>query len=66
MRSQAILSTDILAATCYFYQAGEIGIKSIDFIDKIIEVGFKEHEQNSASRNKGAGIIALTFVLYFQ
>ncbi len=30
-------------ATCIFHQAAEIGLKPMDFIDLIIEYGFKEH-----------------------
>ncbi len=32
-------------ATCIFHQAAEIGLKPMDFIDKIIELGFEEHTQ---------------------
>ena len=34
-------------ATCIFHQAAEIGIKPMDFIDKIIELGFEEHASTS-------------------
>lgn len=30
-------------ATCIFHQAAEIGIKPMDFVDMIIELGFQEH-----------------------
>ncbi|MFC1842901.1 ATP-grasp domain-containing protein [Candidatus Dependentiae bacterium] len=30
-------------ATCIFHQAAEIGIKPMDFIDLIVELGFQEH-----------------------
>jgi D-alanine-D-alanine ligase len=30
-------------ATCIFHQAAEIGMKPMDFIDTIIELGFEEH-----------------------
>lgn len=30
-------------ATCIFHQAAEMGIKPMDFIDTIIELGFEEH-----------------------
>ncbi len=31
-------------ATCLFHQAAEIGLKTMDLIDKIIELGFQEHQ----------------------
>lgn len=33
-------------ATCLFHQAAEIGIKPMDFIDLIIQLGFEEHSKN--------------------
>ena len=33
----------ITPATCMFHQAAEVGIKPTEFIDKIIELGMKEH-----------------------
>ena len=30
-------------ATCIFHQAAEIGMKPMEFIDRIIELGFEEH-----------------------
>ena len=30
-------------ATCIFHQAAELGIKPMEFIDRIIELGFEEH-----------------------
>lgn len=30
-------------ATCIFHQAAELGMKPMDFVDKIIELGFEEH-----------------------
>ena len=30
-------------ATCIFHQAAEIGIKPMDFIDMIIQLGFEQH-----------------------
>lgn len=32
-------------ATCIFHQAAEVGIKPIDFIDQIIQLGFAQHQQ---------------------
>lgn len=32
-------------ATCLFHQAAEIGIKPMDFIDLIVQLGFEEHTQ---------------------
>jgi len=32
-------------ATCIFHQAAEIGLKPMDFIDTIIQLGFQEHQQ---------------------
>jgi len=31
-------------ATCIFHQAAEIGLKPMDFIDTIIQLGFQEHQ----------------------
>lgn len=38
-------------ATCLFHQAAEIGIKPMDFVDLIVELGLKEHTKNK-SENK--------------
>lgn len=32
-------------ATCIFHQAAEVGIKPMDFIDTIIQLGFEEHRK---------------------
>ena len=32
-------------ATCIFHQAAEIGLKPMDFIDLIVELGFEEHNR---------------------
>lgn len=37
-------------ATCIFHQAAEIGIKPMDFIDLIVQLGFNEHQKNSEQR----------------
>ncbi len=34
-------------ATCIFHQAAEIGIKPMDFIDTIVQLGFEAHSQNA-------------------
>lgn len=43
-------------ATCIFHQAAEVGIKPMDFIDLIIQLGLEEHKQVTVShyflRNK--------------
>lgn len=39
-------------ATCIFHQAAEIGIKPMDFIDKIIELGFEEHKKIVQTKTK--------------
>ena len=31
-------------ATCLFHQAAEIGIKPMEFIDKIVELGLEKHQ----------------------
>ncbi len=33
-------------ATCIFHQAAEIGIKPMEFLDTIIELGFEKHQKN--------------------
>jgi hypothetical protein len=30
-------------ATCIFHQAAEIGIKPMDFVDQIVQLGMKNH-----------------------
>jgi D-alanine-D-alanine ligase len=37
-------------ATCIFHQAAEIGMKPMDFIDAIIELGFQEHTKVGVSQ----------------
>ena len=32
-------------ATCIFHQAAEMGIKPMDFIDLIINLGFEQHRK---------------------
>jgi len=34
-------------ATCLFHQAAEIGIKPMDFIDLIVQLGFEQHTQQA-------------------
>lgn len=36
-------------ATCIFHQAAEVGIKPMDFIDLIIDLGFEQHRKMPAS-----------------
>lgn len=36
-------------ATCIFHQAAEIGIKPMDFIDLIVQLGFEEHQKYTDS-----------------
>jgi UDP-N-acetylmuramate--alanine ligase len=46
-------------ATCIFHQAAELGIKPMDFIDMIIQLGLEEHSANSSisrTDNKGAQV----------
>ena len=43
-------------ATCIFHQAAECGIKPMDFVDTIVEYGFKKHARTpavSAQKEKG-------------
>ncbi len=39
-------------ATCIFHQAAEIGLKPMDFIDRIVELGFEEHTQSGSLATK--------------
>ena len=39
-------------ATCIFHQAAEIGLKPMEFIDKIIELGFKNHRKINIAKKK--------------
>lgn len=43
-------------ATCIFHQAAELGMKPMDFVDKIIELGFAEHKQQSALKTLNTAI----------
>jgi D-alanine-D-alanine ligase len=36
-------------ATCIFHQAAEIGIKPMDFIDLIVQLGFEQHKKRDAN-----------------
>ena len=36
----------ITPATCIFHQAAEVGIKPMEFVDKIVELGIENHKQN--------------------
>jgi D-alanine-D-alanine ligase len=36
-------------ATCIFHQAAEVGMKPMDFLDRIIELGLQEHKTNLAA-----------------
>jgi hypothetical protein len=38
-------------ATCIFHQAAEIGIRPMDFIDLIIELGLEKHKNISCKHN---------------
>lgn len=39
-------------ATCIFHQAAELGIKPMDFIDKIITLGFEHHKKSTAEQKQ--------------
>jgi D-alanine-D-alanine ligase len=39
-------------ATCLFHQAAEVGIKTMDFISMIIELGFEEKQQRKATQTQ--------------
>ena len=41
-------------ATCLFHQAAELGIKPMDLIDMIIELGFESHTKATKSDEKAA------------
>lgn len=38
-------------ATCLFHQAAELGIKPMDFIDKIVQLGFEKHAYTKVQGN---------------
>lgn len=38
-------------ATCIFHQAAEIGIRPMDFIDLVVELGIEKHKQISCEHN---------------
>jgi D-alanine--D-alanine ligase len=52
-------------ATCIFHQAAEIGMKPMEFIDKIIELGLENH-QKSPSINISARELPPTDSISFQ
>ncbi|MBD3273564.1 D-alanine--D-alanine ligase [Candidatus Dependentiae bacterium] len=39
-------------ATAIFHQAAEIGLKPMEFVDKIVELGFELHEKKYLQKNK--------------
>lgn len=39
-------------STCLFHQAAEVGIKPMDLIDKIVELGFEQYRQQHLQENK--------------
>lgn len=43
-------------ATCIFHQAAELGMKPMDFIDKIIELGFKNHIEKLSHKDIAAAV----------
>lgn len=43
-------------ATCIFHQAAEIGLKPMDFIDRIIQLGFEAHKQIKKEKKEIAEI----------
>jgi D-alanine-D-alanine ligase len=49
-------------ATCIFHQAAEIGIRPMDFIDIIVELGFQEH-RTSKKTTTGRAIKTLETIL---
>ena len=50
-------------ATCIFHQAAEIGLNPMDFIDKIVQLGFEEHsiyKNKSTNKQKKPRVIYST------
>ncbi len=48
----------ITPATCLFHQAAEVGLKPMEFIDKVIELGFEKHKiQAPLDKKKSAFLI---------
>ncbi len=45
-------------ATCIFHQAAEIGLKPMEFIDLIVELGFEEHSRRPTEADTAPGSIA--------
>jgi UDP-N-acetylmuramate--alanine ligase len=39
-------------ATCLFHQAAEVGMRPMEFMDKIIELGFEKHKNSELETNK--------------
>jgi UDP-N-acetylmuramate--alanine ligase len=39
-------------ATCIFHQAAELGMKPMDFIDKIVELGFEKHRKRTIPQSR--------------
>jgi UDP-N-acetylmuramate--alanine ligase len=44
-------------ATCLFHQAAEVGIKPMDFVDLIVQLGFELHKQYSYLNNEQRNIL---------
>lgn len=39
-------------ATCLFHQAAELGTKPMDFINKLVQLGFEKHKLNTTKQSK--------------
>ena len=43
-------------ATCIFHQAAEIGIKPMDFVDMIVQLGFDQHKKRDMNNQPYSSI----------
>lgn len=46
-------------ATCIFHQAGEVGMRPLDFIEKIIEFGFEKHQMLEKEKVHGIASVLI-------
>ena len=49
-------------ATCIFHQAAEIGIKPMDFIDMIVQLGFEQHKKRDLN-NQDYNVIGINDII---
>ena len=47
------------AATCFFHQLAEVGIRPTEFFDQVVEMGFELHHRDKVQLDQGSAVRAL-------